>query len=368
MGATRVSALVTMKLVLLFVLVCLAALNHAERADDPPLDMDEGQFEKYFHLKAITDPEEYERRNAALKANEELVLKTNKKFDRDDISWYTRITSFADLPEDEFLEQKTGAFIPDNFGRGLLEPAKEQEIDEHSEQYFAQVRMDRSAVPDSYSSVDAGIVSPVKEQGQCGSCVAFASMAAIETCFKNFTGVFGDYSEQQLIDCGYKQEGANGCHGAPPHAYLTWAARDKIVLASEAQYPYENLDPRLKCPAVVPVFNQGARITDSYYTYQGDENLMKKLVYQHGAVVAAVKSQGPFSLYEGGVFAGCPPTERVDHAITVVGYGREGGLDYWLIKNSWGPYWGENGFIKLQRGVNMCGIGRAITTVSCGPL
>merc|ERR1712212_98754 len=337
--ATRVSALDTMTRVLLFVLVCLASLNDAERADDPPLDMDEGQFEKYFHLKAITDPEEYERRNAALKANEELVLKTNKKFDKDDISWYTRITSFADLPEDEFLEQ-----------------------------YIAQVRMDRSAVPNSYSSVDAGIVSPVKEQGQCGSCVAFASMAAIETCFKNFTGVFGDYSEQQLVDCGYKQEGANGCHGAPPHAYLTWAARDKIVLASEAQYLYENLDPRLKCPAVVPVFNQGARITDSYYTYQGDENLMKKLVYQHGAVVAAVKSQGPFSPYEGGVFAGCPPTERVDHAITVVGYGREGGLDYWLIKNSWGPYWGENGFIKLQRGVNMCGIGRAITTVSCGPL
>ena len=153
---------------LLLLVACLAHFNHADRAGDPPLDLDEAQFEKYFHLQAITDPEEYERRNAALKANEELVLRTNKKFDRDDISWYTRITSFADLPEDEFLEQKTGAFIPDNFGRGLLEPTKEQEISEPSEHYFAQVRMDRSTVPDSYSSVDEGMYHYISYLGQGG--------------------------------------------------------------------------------------------------------------------------------------------------------------------------------------------------------
>ena len=190
-------------------------------------------------------------------------------------------------------------------------------------------------------------------------------MNCIETCFKKVTGVFGDYSEQHLVDCGYRQEGANGCNGAPPHAYLTWAARTKLRLASERQYPYRNTNPRLTCPANMPAFNQGARITNSYYTYRGDENLMKKLVYQHGAVVAGVKSEGPFGRYRGGVFAGCPPTTKIDHAISVVGYGRERGVDYWLIKNSWSSRWGQNGYIKLKRGVNMCGIGRAIATVSC---
>merc|ERR1711937_698131 len=124
----------------------------------------------------------------------------------------------------------------------------------------------------------------------------------------------------------------------------------KLRLASERQYPYRNTNPRLTCP---------------YYTYRGDENLMKKLVYQHGAVVAGVKSEGPFGRYRGGVFAGCPPTTKIDHAISVVGYGRERGVDYWLIKNSWSSRWGQNGYIKLKRGVNMCGIGRAIATVSC---
>ena len=91
-------------------------------------------------------------------------------------------------------------------------------------------------MPASYSSVDLGLVSPVKNQvwimflrspfltlysqKQCGSCVAFSNMALVETCFKKVTGKFGDYSEQQFVDCGYGQYGANGCNGAAPHAYV----------------------------------------------------------------------------------------------------------------------------------------------------
>ena len=92
---------------------------------------------------------------------------------------------------------------------------------------------------------------------------------------------------------------------------------------------------------------------------------MKKMVYEHGAVVGSVRVEGPLNNYKGGVFAGCPPSSRTDHAIAVVGYGTANGQDYWLIKNSWGPYWGENGYLRLKRGVNMCGIGRSFTTVSC---
>ena len=80
---------------------------------------------------------------------------------------------------------------------------------------------------------------------------------------------------------------------------------------------------------------------------------MKQLVYKHGSVVASVFSTGPFSDY------------KTDHAILVVGYGSENGLDYWLIKNSWGPDWGEGGYIRMKRGVNMCGIGKSLAAVSC---
>ena len=112
---------------------------------------------------------------------------------------------------------------------------------------------------------------------------------------------------------------------------------------------------------------KGAIITGSYITHEGDEELLKKMVYEHGAVVGTVVARGPFSRYSRGIFAGCNPYRtRLDHAITVVGYGSEGGVDYWLIKNSWGTSWGENGYMRLKRGVNMCYIGREFTLVTCG--
>ena len=106
-------------------------------------------------------------------------------------------------------------------------------------------------------------------------------------------------------------------------------------------------------------------MVSSYYSYSGDEDKLKALVAEHGAVVTAVAAAGPFSNYGGGVFSGCT-NSNTDHAVTVVGYGTANGEDYWLIKNSWGTGWGEGGFIRLKRGVGMCGVGRALAVPSCG--
>jgi hypothetical protein len=115
----------------------------------------------------------------------------------------------------------------------------------------------------------------------------------------------------------------------------------------------------------MPIYRQGAKVNTSYYTYSSNETLLQQLVYTYGAVVSTVKASGPFELYKGGIFAGCNPGKDTDHAITVVGWGKAGGVDYWLIKNSWGPSWGESGFIRLKRGVGMCGIGQSASVVSC---
>jgi len=235
-------------------------------------------------------------------------------------------------------------------------------VDLESEIFFAAMRMNRDDVPASYSAVDAGLVSPVKSQGDCGSCVAFATGAAVETCFKKVAGRWGDVSEQHFVDCGYGQNGADGCDGATPHAYVKTWSDGGLTLAHETQYGYKGTVNT--CPTLAG-YNIGAKITSNYYTYSADEALLKTLVYKYGAVIAAVKAEGPFSEYNSGVFAGCAAGDSIDHAITVVGYGTEDSVDYWLIKNSWGSTWGDGGYIKLKRGVGMCGIGTLAAVPIC---
>ena len=189
-------------------------------------------------------------------------------------------------------------------------------------------------------------------------------MAAIETCFKKTAGGdFGDFSEQQLVDCGYQQNGANGCNGAPSYSYIKYVADSSLELTHESTYPYLNTAPLLTCPTTEP-YNTGAKIVGNYYSYSGDEEKLKALVAEHGAVVTSVAAAGPFSNYGGGIFSGCTSSDT-DHAVTVVGYGTSDGEDYWLIKNSWGTDWGEGGFIRLKRGVGMCGVGEALAVPLC---
>ena len=263
---------------------------------------------------------------------------------------------------------KTGAEVDqdeDHYYRGLI---PHNFTEDRSEKYFNSFRYSRSYVPSSYNAVEEGIVSPVQSQGQCGSCTAFATMATIETCFKKITGVFGDYSEQELVDCGYGSPGAHGCNGAQCYAYAKWIVKNKRELMSEADYPYLNTRPNLRCPREKP-YRLGARITDYFFTHDGDEETLKKLVYRYGAVLIALAADSRFSYYGGGVLSGCSKRGKYDvnHAVTVVGYGTEKGIPYWLIKNSWGNWWGDNGFIKVKRGSMACGIGWFINTVSCEP-
>ena len=213
-------------------------------------------------------------------------------------------------------------------------------------------------------------VSPVKHQGKCGSCVAFTTIGAIETCFRRVTGRFGDYSEQQLIDCGFGHNEANGCHGAGLSSYLDWVLENTVDPAGEDQYPYLYTRPKLTCPVDIGVdVGLEARVTNYFSTNKGNENQLREMVVSHGAIISTVAAYDEFKAYKGGVFNGCKPNAKDNHAVLVVGYGMtDEGEDYWLVKNSWGVGWGEDGLMRIKRGVKMCGIGRWLAGVQCAAM
>jgi len=217
-----------------------------------------------------------------------------------------------------------------------------------------QRKFTKEEIPEHFDWREFGGVTPVKNQGHCGSCWTFSTIGAMESHYLIKYGQFRNLSEQQLVDCAgdFDNHGCSG--GLPSHAfeYIKFAGGVSL----ENNYPYMAVNQNCSFNnsiASVAVSGGSVNIT------VGDEDEMLHAVFQHGPVSIAYQVAGDFRDYKSGVYNStlCNNTASdVNHAVLAVGFGRENGMDYWVVKNSWGTTWGDNGFFKIQRGVNMCGI------------
>ncbi|XP_063080341.1 procathepsin L-like [Engraulis encrasicolus] len=258
-------------------------------------------------------------------------------------SYRMGMNQFSDMDPEEFREK---VLLKD------MKPSNETKAMPHLASMDSIAEGGAAELADTVDWRDKGCVTEVKSQGQCGSCWTFSVTGALEahTCIKH--GYLASLSEQQLVDCT-RPYGESGCGGGwmdPAFQYI----RDNGGIDTEEYYPYIGQEDYCRFnPAGVGATCKGFHDV----TPKGDESALQNSVARQGPVSVAVDASR-FADYQSGVFndpycnAAAP-----NHAVLVVGYGSEGGQDYWLVKNSWGVSWGEQGYIKMARNqYNQCGI------------
>jgi KDEL-tailed cysteine endopeptidase len=270
------------------------------------------------------------------------------------------VNKFADLSTVEFSAQTRRLFKP------IGDPRNRDSA-------WLGIHTHRNeTMPKAVDWTTKGTVTTVKDQGSCGSCWAFAAIGALEGAHEIATGKLEDLSAQQLVDCG-GETGNLGCRGGGIQQAFEYVVNHN--LCTEASYSYEGVDGKCKanCNAALAKgavlgykdVSAGDSVTEINFWNIHIKSMMPAREIDLLSAVAmtpvsvAIEADLPsFQLYQSGVLTGfCGGL--LDHGVLVVGYGSDSGLDYWKVKNSWGQDWGENGYIRLQRGkghTGECGI------------
>ncbi|XP_057949704.1 zingipain-2-like [Malania oleifera] len=257
-------------------------------------------------------------------------------------SYKVGLNRFADLTNEEFRSMYLGGNYMRSFAKSRGSSSSRYAFRAGDE------------LPESVDWRAKGAVNPVKDQGQCGSCWAFSTIAAVEGINQIVTGKLVSLSEQELVDCDtLYNSGCNG--GVMDYAFEFIIGNGGIN--TEQNYPYTAADG--SCDESL-MRAKAASIDGFEDVPPFDEKSLKKAVANQPVSVAINAGGRAFQLYDSGVFTGECGTE-LDHGVAAVGYGTENGKDYWIVRNSWGAGWGETGYIRMQRNLaensfGKCGI------------
>lgn len=310
----------------------LSCMVAAVTSASGPRDLSDYNFQSYLveHGK-VYDMYEYGMRKELFEARLKVVLAHNREYLEGKQTWWMDVNALADLTADEF--QRLRAKKYGDAWRGAWGGARAAPL---------HATLGNQTNPDSVDWRSKEKVTRVKNQGGCGSCWAFAATEVLESHYAIATGKLVELAPQAMVNCVKNPQqcgGTGGCHGATEELGFQLAVDTGIPL--EADLPYKasedtcsNYKPAVKATGFVKI-------------PVNDAHALETALATKGPVAVTIAAE-PFMLYDGGIFSGCSSSKTgadLDHGVVAVGYSPE----YWIIRNSWGPGWGEGGYIRISR-------------------
>lgn len=287
------------------------------------------------------------------------VERHNREYAAGNVTYELGINEYSYLTYEEKIKYLTG----------LLPSEDEEQDTEEGNSTISQLsnqrtRSGRGAAPAAFAwTTVPGVVRPVQNQGSCASCWAFGAIGALEGQMAIKKNIYDKLSEQEVIECARNPYtyALYGCNGG--YHYLTYDhSKNYGGITVAANRPYKG-STNSACVTSTPRA-PGSRSV-SWLAVANDEESMKQAVYNIGPLYVTIYVSNDMSSFTGtGVYTDargyCYSTAANNHAVLLVGYGTQNGIDYWLLKNSWGSSWGDQGYFRLQRGRKLCGITKTI--------
>jgi cathepsin L len=299
------------------------------------------KFGKSYENKAV----ELDRMLTFLK-NKDFIRKHNEAYAQGTETFWLDLNKFADMTPSEL--KKYNGFKPELVKKSMKNSLKFSEVYDPTPS--------NGSVPEAIDWRTLGYVTDVKDQGQCGSCWAFSATGSLEGQNFRKTGKLVSLSEQNLMDCSGKY-GNEGCDGGLMDLAFQYVIDNKGI-DSEPSYPYETRQRRCRYKKEKI---GGTEISFVDIEPSNGEVNLKTAVGTQGPVSVAIDAENDLMWYGGGIYKSkqCSSNpHHLNHGVLAVGYGTDAKKgDYWIVKNSWGESWGEDGYVRMARNnKNMCGI------------
>lgn len=310
-----------------FILLLVVALATEELTLEGQFSAFKSQFQRVYASEA-----EEKYRKGVFQRNLEIIKEHNAKQD----SYTLGVTPFSDLTLEEFQEK----FV---FNRVLM-----QQHASSGKASTPSTARTLSGIPTSVDWREKHAVSSVKNQQSCGSCWAFSTVGSIEGAYAIKTGQLLSFSPQYLVDCDH---GDSGCQGGLMTNAFEFVMSNGVP--TEESYPYRGVEGSCKKVELV------TSILGYYDVPESNEYEMLKAISKNPVAVAIEADTAVFQNYKSGVIKSSGCGTNLNHGVLAVGYDRTDESGYYIVKNSWGSAWGENGYVRLGLsgdGPGVCGI------------